>query len=175
MSRCLKDRTLLRLHDGAGSAAERAHLTECEACGARYRGLGSDLAAISQILRQAPPPEAVRHRFRPFPRRRWLPAAVAAGLTLLLVWQGARIWGPRSRPVLHEEVWSLVGELSADLFLLNEAVAEEVWLETADGVAALEAEWSCEGNDTAETSEAESFDGELQDLGADAPSGPCGA
>ena len=79
MNRCLTDRMLFLLHDGEGTGAERLHLTECDACAARYRRLQGDLEAIGQVLREAPPPQSARHFSRPFTVR-WLPAAVAVGL-----------------------------------------------------------------------------------------------
>jgi anti-sigma factor RsiW len=60
MNRCLKDQMLLLLHDGEGTGAERAHLTECEACARRYRQLESDLKTVTQALRQAPLPQTAR-------------------------------------------------------------------------------------------------------------------
>ena len=159
MNRCLRDKTLLLLHDGEGTGAQRAHLTGCEACAARYRQLGRDLEAISQVLREDPPPQTVRHRFGPLAVR-WLPTAVAVALALMLMWGGVRIWRPSIRPLLNEEIWTLVGESSADLFLLNQAIAEEVWMKTVDSDAAvaLEAERPCE-------TEVESLDGGFGDFG----------
>ena len=80
MSGCLRDRVLLLLYYGGGNSSQRTHLTECEACAARYRQVGRDLEAISQVLREKPLPKTVSHRFRPFSVR-WLPtgAALASG------------------------------------------------------------------------------------------------
>ena len=72
MAGCLRDRTLLLLYYGGGTSAQQTHLTECEACAARYRQVGRDLAAISQVLRETPRPKTVSHRFRPSSIR-WLP------------------------------------------------------------------------------------------------------
>ena len=52
MNRCLKDKTLLLLQGKEGNSAQRAHLTQCEACAARYEDLRRDLMAISQVLRK---------------------------------------------------------------------------------------------------------------------------
>jgi hypothetical protein len=153
MNRCLKDQALMLLHLGEQAGAERAHLAECEACAGRYRQLGTDLRAIAQTLREAPPPKSVGHRIRPFTIR-WLPAAVAIGVAVVLTWGGLRLWRPSDRAALKgaadEEIWSVLEGYSADFFLLNQALAEELLAETADfdhaGVV-LEAEWPCDWYD----------------------------
>jgi len=86
MSRCLSDRTLLSIDDGEGSSVQRIHLQECETCAARYRQLSRDLEAITQVLREQPPPLAATDSARPFALR-WLPGAAVLALALLLVWQ----------------------------------------------------------------------------------------
>ena len=117
MSRCSKDQALLLLHCGGRSRRERAHLAECASCAGRYRQLGSDLEAIAKTLRESPPPPSVGHRARPFTVR-WLPAAVAVGVALVLTWGGLRFWSPSDRAPLKgaadEEIWSAVEGLSAD-------------------------------------------------------------
>lgn len=175
MSQCLKDQTLLLLYDGEGTSAQRTHLTECEGCAARYRQLRHDLEAISQLLRGEPPPKTVNNRFRPL---RWLPATVAVALALVLIWEGVRMWNPSARPPLQGtsnlEAWTLVGDFSTDLFLLNEAIAEELWTEITDSyelATALEAGWLCEWYDMPGRREVEYFDG---DFGGYASSILCG-
>ena len=124
MTRCLRDRTLLSLYYGGGTSAQQTHLTECVACAARYRLVGRDLEAISQVLREKPRPKTVSHRFRPFSVR-WLPTTAVLALALVLVWISARMWNPSARPPLrginNGESWSLVDEFPSNLFLLNEA------------------------------------------------------
>jgi hypothetical protein len=152
MTGCLRDRTLLLLYYGGGTSAQETHLTECEACATRYRQLERDLEAISQVLREKPPPKTVSHRFLPFSVR-WLPATAALALALVLVWVSARIWNSSARPPLKgtEETWSFVDEFPSNLFLLNEAIAGELWTEGADSynlaAAVLEAERPCEWYD----------------------------
>ena len=131
MNRCLRDQTLLLLHDGEATGKQRDHLTECERCAARYRDLEYDLAAINQVLRDEPPPQAVGHRFLPRAFR-WTPAALAVGLALVLMWQGMRMWNSFVRPynrIDNREVWSLLDDFPTNLFSLNEAVAVELWSE----------------------------------------------
>jgi hypothetical protein len=164
MSRCLKDQALFLLHLGEGAGAGRAHLGECEACAGRYRRLGADLEAIAQTLRQPPPPKSVGDRVRSFPVR-WLPAAVAIGVALVLTWGGLRLWSPPDRAPLtgaaDEEIWSAVEGFSTDLFMLNQAFAEELLGEPADpNSTAFDPEWPCEWYDI-------SFDG------ADLPLSAC--
>jgi len=60
MKNCLSEKTLLLLHDGEGSAAERAHLESCLNCARRYRLLGDDIKDVVTILKQPPPTHAAR-------------------------------------------------------------------------------------------------------------------
>ena len=153
MSGCLRDRALLLLYYGGGISSQRTHLAECEACAARYRQLGRDLEAISQVLREKPPPKTVIHRFRPFTVR-WLPTTAALALALVLVWLGVRMWSQSPSPPFKgtgsEEIWSRVEGLSTDLFSLNEASAEEPWIAVPnfyDPAAAMREEWPSEWYD----------------------------
>jgi len=159
MTRCLRDRTLLLLYEGEGSSAQRAHLKECEACAARYRRLDRDLKAIGQVLREEPPSPVVSHPARPFAVR-WLPAAAALAMTLMLVWVGVRTWSPSARPGTKSESWSVLDELPSNPFLLSDALALELATEgvgPADLAAvALEAARPCEWYDLLARSEVES-------------------
>jgi hypothetical protein len=151
--------TLLR----GATSSQRTHLTECDACATRYRHLGHDLEAISHVLREKPPPKTVTHRFRPFTVR-WLPIGAALALALLLVWASVRIWNPSAPPPLkginNGETWSLMNEFPSNLFLLNEAIAGELWTEGGDSynlaAAVLEAERPCEWYDLPAMGTAES-------------------
>jgi hypothetical protein len=163
MTGCLKDRTLFLLYYGGATSSQRTHLTECDACATRYRHLGRDLEAISHVLREKPPPKTVTHRFRPFTVR-WLPISAALALALLLVWVSVRIWNPSAPPPLkgtnNGETWSLMNEFPSNLFLLNEAIAGELWTEGGDSynlaAAVLEAERPCEWYDLPAVGTAES-------------------
>ena len=151
MTGCLRDRTLLSLYYGRGTITQKTHLTECDACAARYRQVQRDLEAISHVLREKPPPKAVSHHFRV----RWLPTTAALALALVLVWVSVRIWNPSARPPIKgthtEETWSFMDEFQSNFFLLNEAIAGELWTEGADSynlaAALLEAERPCEWYD----------------------------
>ena len=163
MTGCLRDRTLLSLYYGRGTIAQKTHLTECEACAARYRQVERDLEAISQVLREKPLPKTVSHRFRPFSVR-WLPTTAALALALVLVWVSVHIWNPSTRPPLKgtnkAETWSFVDEFPTNLFLLNEAIAGELWTEGTDpynlAAAVLEAQRPCEWYDLPAMGTAES-------------------
>lgn len=154
MTGCLRDRTLLSLYYGGGTSAQQTHLTECEACAARYRQVGRDLEAISQVLREKPRPKTVSHRFRPFSIR-WLPTTAALALALVLVWISVRMWNPSARPPLrginNGESWSLVDEFPSNLFLLNEAIVGELGTGSLRSynlaAAVLEADRPCEWYD----------------------------
>ncbi len=134
--RCLRERELLLLFNREGNDAQRGHLASCQDCAAKYRQLESDLKAISQTLHAEPPSAIVSQRLPNFDGR-WIPAAVALMLVVATIWSGARSWHPsRSASALqgfsNAELWSLAEELSADLFLTNEASAEELWSELDD-------------------------------------------
>ena len=179
MNGCLRDRTLLSLYYGRGTTTQKTHLTECDACAARYRQLERDLEAISQVLREKPLPKTVSHRFRPFSVR-WLPTTAALALALVLVWVSVRIWNPSARPPLkgtnHEETWSFVDEFPTNLFLLNEAFAGELWAEGTDSynlaAALLEAERPCEWYDLPTMGMAESAMEDLE-ISATMPFATC--
>ncbi len=135
MNRCLNDRTLLLLYDGEGTIAQRSHLTACEDCSGRYERLGRDLKVIRQVLRQESPPQTAHHRPRGYAFR-WLPAAAALAMAVVLLWGGLWMRKP-SAPVLFENVrqedfWRLLEEVSTDLFSLDDAMAEEIWPQAAD-------------------------------------------
>ena len=70
MSQCLKDRSLLLLHEGEGTGTQQSHLADCESCATRYRQLKRDLEAIERVLREEPPPEVAPLQPLPF-RLRW--------------------------------------------------------------------------------------------------------
>ncbi len=178
MNQCLKDRSLLLLHEGEETSAQRSHLAECEPCATRYRQLGSDLEMIGQVLREEPPPEIVRHRPQPFTVR-WLPTAAAVAMLLALLWGGVQMWSPSPPPIKetsNEEIWYILEEVSADLFLLDEAIAEEPWSLDADydlPVALLE-EWPCEWVGLPSSSAADLSEEAIGDLGEHAVSLLCG-
>ncbi len=146
---CLSERVLLSLFNREGSRAQQNHLASCQECAAKYRQLASDLKAISATLHAEPAPALVDYQLRGF-RFRWVPAAVAAMALVAMIWSGARLWHPwRSASVLqgfsNAEIWSLVEEMSADFFMVNEVNAEEPWSDVDDGdrlIAGSEDEWS---------------------------------
>ncbi|HEY2988245.1 MAG TPA: hypothetical protein VGL11_11010 [Candidatus Binatia bacterium] len=170
MSRCLKDRTLLLLHDGEGTGAERTHLAECQACAARYELLQSDLKAIGQVLREEPPPRTAGRPLQPFILR-WLPTAVAVALALVLVWERLPKSTPPAPPALSEEILSVMEAFPADL-AQNPIAAEELWTVIAEAYergVALEADWPCDWYDTPTGGEAEAVDGGFGDTGPAIP------
>ena len=83
MKNCLSEKTLLLLHDGEGSVAERAHLEGCLNCARRYRLLADDIKEVVTILKQPPPAHAA-----PGPRMyawvRWSLAAAVVAVAFLL-------------------------------------------------------------------------------------------
>ena len=77
MKNCLNEKTLLLLHDGEGSAEQRAHVESCLNCARRYRQLTDDIKDVVSILKQAPPPVASKPAA--FAGLRW---SLAAGLIM---------------------------------------------------------------------------------------------
>lgn len=150
MSRCLRDQTFLLLYEGEGTGVHRAHLEACAACAARYQRLVHDLEVIGQVLREAPPPQAVPHRSHPL-RIRWVPVTAALALTLALVWGGVWMRGP-SPPGLpagarNEAILLFLEEVSAALFSTVDASAAVMPTPVSNFAylqAALEGEWPCE-------------------------------
>ena len=83
MKNCLSERSLLLLHDGDGSVAERAHLESCLDCARRYRQLVDDIKEVVTILKQ-PPPAAAPRAARMHSWVRWSLAAAMVAVAFLL-------------------------------------------------------------------------------------------
>ncbi len=118
MSRCLSVRSLWRLAESDGTAAERAHLLLCSRCVSRYERLGRDLATIEGALQSAPASLPVR---RPALAARPVQVAAAVALAAVVVLAGIEAWragAPRSpaapRPGLGD-VLPFLGEVSTVL------------------------------------------------------------
>ena len=114
MSRCLSERTLLRLFSGGGRASQRAHLETCDRCGARYREITLDLDAVADVLRRTAPPR----RSPATVRRYWVPAsAVGVAAVALLVWVEIAMWHAATRMAPpQEEVTAFITDVSATMF-----------------------------------------------------------
>jgi hypothetical protein len=152
MSRCLRTKTLLLIRDEEGNSRQRTHLQECESCAKRYKALGRDLQAITDVLRQPPPP--MSHRFHPLAARR-VRAAAALALALVVISVGVRLWTPAAwlsfTRTGNGENWSMIDDLPTNFFLLNEALAVELATEGSGSyelaATVLEAERFCEWYD----------------------------
>jgi hypothetical protein len=83
MKNCLSERTLLLLHDGEGSVAERAHLESCLNCARRYRVLVDDIKEVVTILKQ-PPPTYTSRKPPVYSWVRWSLAAAVIAVAFLL-------------------------------------------------------------------------------------------
>ncbi len=154
MNRCLKDKTLLLLHGGEETSAQRAHVTECATCAARYQKLRRDLGTINQVLRDEPLPDAVSHRLS-LPGVRWLPTVGTLALALLLAGVAVQLWSRSARLSLtgasDGESSTLMEELISNPFSANEALAIELATEGAGSydlaARVLDAERPCEWYD----------------------------
>jgi hypothetical protein len=114
MKRCLSERTLWLVHEGAAREQDTAHLAGCLDCGARYRRLDDDLGEITRALRDHASPLGRAGRRG---RRRWIPAAaVVAGFGLLaggeaVLWRESKaLVDPR--PETTAEALSLLEEVT---------------------------------------------------------------
>ena len=114
MKRCLSERTLWLIREGAAREQDAAHLEGCLDCTARYRRLDDDLGEITRALRDHPSPigRAARRV-----RRRWITAAaVVAGFGLLaggeaILWRESKaLIDPR--PESTAEALSLLEEVT---------------------------------------------------------------
>jgi hypothetical protein len=83
MKNCLSERTLLLVHDGEGSVAERAHLESCLNCARRYRLLVDDIKEVVTILKQPPPTHSSR-RPQTYSWVRWSLATAVVAVAFLL-------------------------------------------------------------------------------------------
>src|SRR5262245_2599411 len=83
MKNCLSEKSLLLLHQGEGSVAERAHLESCLDCARRYRQLVDDIKEVVTILKQPPTTHAVRVP-RMYAWVRWSLAAAVVAIAFLL-------------------------------------------------------------------------------------------
>jgi hypothetical protein len=154
MNRCLKEKTLLLLHDGDGTSAQRTHLTECAICAARYQKLRRDLETLRQILGDEQLSNAVSHRLSS-PRVRWLPAVGTLAMALLLVGVAVQLWTPSARlsptGASDGESSTLMDELISNPLSLNEVLAIELATEGAGSydlaARVLDAERPCEWYD----------------------------
>jgi hypothetical protein len=119
MSRCLSERTILRLIAGGGRDPQRAHLAACHRCDARYRAIGRDLDRVTQVLLHTEP----QHRPPSLLARYWMPATAAAVAGLaLLVWVEITVWRAVT-PTQPEEVTAFLSDLSATMFSARDARA----------------------------------------------------
>jgi len=119
MSRCLSERTLMRLIAGGGREAQRAHLAACDRCEARYRAIGDALDRVREVLLHTEPPL----RSAPLLARYWMPAIAAAVASLaLLVWVEITVWRAVT-PAQPEEVTAFLSDLSATMFSARDALA----------------------------------------------------
>jgi hypothetical protein len=120
MKRCLSERALVRLYLHEGTAAQQVHLRMCADCAERYEQLIGDLGTIGQVLEAPPVGEIGRV---PIWRLRWVPAAIACAVLVVVVLDAA--WLRRSSPVevalRTSDVSAFATDLSDALFGTNDA------------------------------------------------------
>jgi hypothetical protein len=82
MKTCLSERSLILLHSGDGTEADRIHIETCLSCARQYRELSVALESIVTVLKQPPPAAAHRGRWA-YPRWGWSLAAAAIVLAFV--------------------------------------------------------------------------------------------
>ena len=118
MTRCLKDEALFMLREGDGTDEQRSHLESCEVCGERYKRMARDLDLIKNALQQEPPPARLQSYRIPLSYR-WIPAAAALVVAIMLVWGESRLW-KRNSSAPPEQVFN--SDLSQFLDEVSDAV-----------------------------------------------------
>ena len=144
MKWCLAERTLLRIHAGDATVAQRQHLRLCADCTERYDALVDDLMVLNCIM-EAPPPARAVHASA-F-RRGWAPLTAAAvalvGVFIVTTW--VRQPAPLQVAARTAAVSAFAADVSAALFANGDA-ATTVALATNDAPylqAALDAGALC--------------------------------
>ena len=129
MSRCLSERTLLRLLAGSGREAQRTHLAACRRCGVRYRTILRDLDRVTDVLFHTAPPRWSPSRLT----RHWLPASASAvaALAVVLIWVENTVWRAGA-PAHQEEVTAFVSDVSSVMFSMHDAPTDDTGNATAD-------------------------------------------
>lgn len=157
MRRCLRERALLDILSGDGTAAQYAHLRLCADCAERYDALSDDVQAISGALVQtSPPPRAASH----VPRAllRWVPLGAVAAVLLAVGVAATLLRAPAPEPltIASVNVPAFAADVSAALFASGDETGST--LSAADAPylqAALEAGLPC--------TQERFFDGECED------------
>jgi hypothetical protein len=117
MNRCLRERALLSVFAGEGTAAQHTHLRLCADCAERYDGLIDDLEAIGDGLRHTPPAARALSDV-PGAFLRGLPFAAAAGVLLVVGLTVTQLLAPTPAPVASRSanVPAFAADVSAALF-----------------------------------------------------------
>jgi hypothetical protein len=142
MSRCLSERTLVRVSDGDATVAERQHLAECGDCSARARSVVRDVARLSLVLRGEPPPLPPR---RAISRVWWMPASAVVATALVVL----TLHHAPTRPATADAAPLSLAEVSEVAFAADPTPGDAD-LERADLVAldeAIDGSWPDEGDD----------------------------
>lgn len=141
MSRCLRERTLWRIYEGEGTAAQQAHLQACVVCRERYQAFVCTLEEMSRSFQETPPPLVRVPRSFSYPLR-WQSAV--AGFAVLILLVGGGLWlhqmsSPGQPAVVHsEELIPLLEEGDTIVILALDTEVVESWEAIAD-MAALDA------------------------------------
>src|SRR5262245_34123052 len=150
MSRCLRNRTLLALVSGEGTAYHRTHLMSCQACDTRYQRLVRNLNVIEQVLLTTAPLEAVPDNH---PRLvvRWVFAATLTAILFLSwigFWRSSDLTTPSSATTAQrEEIYQFLETAVAPALFATTETGQQALptsVSSADYLqAALGSEWPC--------------------------------
>jgi hypothetical protein len=120
MSRCLSDKSLMRVLADLGTEADLTHLDSCPACVARRRAISGEMDRIRQVLLTTPEP---LQRSAPRPRRSIIAVAgLATAAVGALLWIEVTVWrtiqpSPDSTGV--EQVEATLADVTASLFSVS--------------------------------------------------------
>lgn len=144
MNRCLKERALLNISAGEGTAAQHAHLRVCADCAERYEAFTDDLKIIGDVLVQTPPTGIAVSRV-PAALVRWVPLAAAAAVLLAVGLTVTRLYAPTLVQVAARSgnVPAFAADVSAAVFASDDDATMQMASDAPYLRAALEAGLPC--------------------------------
>jgi len=156
MNRCLRERTLLEIVFGDGTAAQHAHLRLCADCAERYDALSDDIETMSSTLARTAPPVRVKIDVSRV-LMRWVPLGAVAAVLLIAGATVNLLRAPVPAPLAlsSSNVPAFAADVSAALFASGDDAGSASVDDAPYLQAALEAGLPC--------TQERFFDGECED------------